>query len=536
MLRKRTLCILITSLLIIEITQVNVVYAPSFREYSSESFNIESLLTNSPPNIDGIISENEWDYTPSLILEHGYMMFQNDASNFYILLDLTEDTVDDPLISEAPWGDYFSLSFDVNTNSEIDNIDVKYGIHPITHELGISFFQGPGMVTTIHDTQSYLAKGFGTSINSMNEHRIWELAINLDEIHAVPGSLIKLGLRTNSQNPEFTELLPENLDQTFISFIPIKLAKTETNIPTSGNIITNIETSIMDSTVFAVSGPWETYGSEPFIDLSNHGARGFIQFDLSSIPQGSKISSATLMLYYGYNGDDPVGRTYMVYRVIQPWTEEGVTWEKYDGINEWTVPGGDYTSLGAYPASVPRNVGEWIHWDLTLIARDWIEEGQANYGLLVKDANEEVQIINPPFYIAYIHSRENPETEFHPKLRISYVPPQPSIKIYVKDTDGTPINRAEVTSITQPSGQTTLAGTTGPEGYIIFEEVKSGSYTFLASSEEYESNSESITVSQGEDLEKTILLEKKPWEIPGFPIESVVIGLALVILLLWVHK
>ena len=78
-----------------------------------------------------------------------------------------------------------------------------------------------------------------------------------------------------------------------------------------------------------------------------------------------------------------------------------------------------------------------------------------------------------------------------------------------------------------------LVGTTNTEGYIAFEEVKSGSYTFLASSEEYESNSESITVSQGEINEKTILLEEKPQGIPGFPYETIILGLALGAFILW---
>jgi hypothetical protein len=605
MLNKRTLKILIISLIIVIASTLWLLYV------SGANSDIDSPFTHTPPNIDGVISDNEWDNTPSIELEHGFLMVQNDVSNLYILIDLTGDTVDDsliPLIPDEPWGDFFDVSFDVNSNSEIDNSDIIYGIHPDTLELGLSIYQEPGVYGGIQSTSSLLAKGFGASFNSMTTHRIWELSIDLDEIDAIPDSLIRLGVKTYSLNPRFYDLLPENIDQDFTNLVEIKLANTESNDPNPEDITTTIKPS-MDSAIHITLAS-HAQGSEVFIHLGNHHSRGLIQFDLSSIPQGSKVSSATLRLYYGSNSDNPAGRTYIVNKLTQLWTEEGVTWEKYDGTNEWTEPGGDYTSSGANPARVPSNTGTWITWDVTHIARDWIEEGQENYGLLIKDANEDV-IVSPPFYISYFHSREHPQTEFHPELIISYtnepdydnytltittsgsgytnpsagvysysdsrelyVSATPdlgwelshwvlnginmgysdgwvvtmeedlnieavftathaslsTIKIYVKDTSGNPINRAEVTSITQPSGQTTLGGTTNPEGYVAFEQVKSGSYTFLASSEEYESNSESITVSQEEINEKTILMEKKSWEIPGFPFESLLVGLTFIIL------
>jgi len=253
-----------------------------------------------------------------------------------------------------------------------------------------------------------------------------------------------------------------------------------------------------------------------------------------------------------------------------------------------------------------------MNFDITLIARDWIEDNQANYGFLIQDMNE--LMISHADYNTYFYSRDDSHTNYHPELIISYTrepdyvnytltittsgsgysspavgvysysdgtdeyvsaTPEPgwelshwvlngvdtgygdgwvvtmeedlsieavftetraslsTIKIYVKDSSGNPVNRAIVSSITQPSGQTTLAGETNPEGFVTFEEVKSGSYTFLASSEEYESNSESITVSQGEINEKTILLEEKPQGIPGFPFETIILGLALGAFLLW---
>ena len=101
------------------------------------------------------------------------------------------------------------------------------------------------------------------------------------------------------------------------------------------------------------------------------------------------------------------------------------------------------------------------------------------------------------------------------------------IMIYVKDSDGKPISGAGVTSTSQPSGQSTLTGTTGSEGYVAFEDVKEGSFIFHASAKGYVSNSELLIASIGEMIEKTMLLKEKPKGIPGFPYEAIIIGLAL---------
>ena len=103
----------------------------------------------------------------------------------------------------------------------------------------------------------------------------------------------------------------------------------------------------------------------------------------------------------------------------------------------------------------------------------------------------------------------------------------PKIRVYVKDSDGEPISGAGVTSTSQPSGQSTLTGTTGSEGYVEFEDVKEGSFIFHASADGFVSSSEVLIASIGEMIEKTILLEEKPKGIPGFSYEAVIIGLAL---------
>jgi len=84
-----------------------------------------------------------------------------------------------------------------------------------------------------------------------------------------------------------------------------------------------------------------------------------------------------------------------------------------------------------------------------------------------------------------------------------------TLKILVKDEEGNPISGATVTSTSQPSGQSSLSGTTGSDGSVTFTDVKSGNYTFQASKSEYVTKSGAVSAKVGETAELTITLEKE---------------------------
>jgi hypothetical protein len=74
--------------------------------------------------------------------------------------------------------------------------------------------------------------------------------------------------------------------------------------------------------------------------------RALFVFDVSSIPREASISTATLSLTVTSGTYGGVA-TFSVDRLTNSdWTETGVTWNKYDGTNDWTTPGGDYTATG----------------------------------------------------------------------------------------------------------------------------------------------------------------------------------------------
>lgn len=105
--------------------------------------------------------------------------------------------------------------------------------------------------------------------------------------------------------------------------------------------------------------------------------------------------------------------------------------------------------------------------------------------------------------------------------------------IYVKDNEGKAISGASVTSISQPEGQETLRDSTDSDGSMVFTDVRPGDYTIQASKSGYTTDTETLNAVIEETAELTILLEKEAKGIPGFSYESIVIGIAVGILLLW---
>ena len=84
-------------------------------------------------------------------------------------------------------------------------------------------------------------------------------------------------------------------------------------------------------------------GYDKFAKEAGGPIRPLLRYGLSGLPAGSTINSTTLTFYPG-DGVLPGGSTFNLYRITQEaWTEAGATWNKYDGTNNWTTAGGDYT-------------------------------------------------------------------------------------------------------------------------------------------------------------------------------------------------
>jgi hypothetical protein len=158
--------------------------------------------------------------------------------------------------------------------------------------------------------------------------------------------------------------------------------------------------------------------------------RGLLQFDLSSIPAGAHIESATLSVYetITLRGSGVVG----VHRATTPWAEgagqngcvgSGATWLQTGLGNAWSQPGADFT--GDDQATVTKSAGDpagWDAFDVTPFAQGWVSGAAANDGLLLKLDDESPSpctTVTNCNYWAYA-SNDYSDPSLRPTLTVTY--------------------------------------------------------------------------------------------------------------------
>lgn len=105
-----------------------------------------------------------------------------------------------------------------------------------------------------------------------------------------------------------------------------------------------------------------------------------------------------------------------------------------------------------------------------------------------------------------------------------------TLDIYVKDDAGNPVSGVDITSISKPDGQASLDGTTGSDGSVTFDDVKLGSYTFEAGKSGYLTGTRTASVTAEAATEVHLTVDREEASgggIPGFPYESITVGLVL---------
>lgn len=183
------------------------------------------------------------------------------------------------------------------------------------------------------------------------------------------------------------------------------------------------ETSGLDTYISAIYGN-VNYGNQNSIAVGKQVSdtdvvRGLIKFDISSIPVGAIVISATLSLTI--SGDDSSNaRTMRVYRQKKAWTEAGATWNKYDGTNNWTSTGGfnsadcEQTEIGSVSLTASETVNTTK--DITLLTssiQEMVLGTFTNNGFFLKMDTE-----NNDAY--RWHSSGATTASYRPKLVINY--------------------------------------------------------------------------------------------------------------------
>lgn len=175
---------------------------------------IQSSWASVPPQIDGSVGTSEWAGAGIMTTPHGKVSFTNRSAYLYVLIDVTGDTTEDPLLPGPYNDDFFGLFFDINGNGSGDpGIDLDYSLIDSPPQIPvISYLAVPDCGWTGGlQTTSLGAHGFGPSPSSATPHTIWELALRLSELRASPGDLVRLSTIEFSPNPSIFDEAPAGL-------------------------------------------------------------------------------------------------------------------------------------------------------------------------------------------------------------------------------------------------------------------------------------------------------------------------------------
>lgn len=133
--------------------------------------------------------------------------------------------------------------------------------------------------------------------------------------------------------------------------------------------------------------------------------RGLLRFDLSYIPAGAVITSATLYLN-SIDGNN--GHVNSVYRVTTGWDEETATW-----IFPWNVPGGDFAEQALITTFEIGPSGCAIPVDLTGVVSGWVNGSFENQGILIRASG-------PRSVAHYVSKEDSANPGLRPQLVVVY--------------------------------------------------------------------------------------------------------------------
>jgi len=168
-------------------------------------------------------------------------------------------------------------------------------------------------------------------------------------------------------------------------------------------------------------------GSDNFEIMSwhdGHNMRGWMTFNISSIPQRVWIVSATLNLRLWTKTTsnqsqlgDPTGRLYGVYALTTPWANWGINW-----VNQPS-----WTDEDSATSPVPSGQGGWygpiiwMQWDLIEMVKDWHSGALPNNGIVVKDTQENASLL---YSTQFFTIHQVPNQTYYPRLVVTYLYPE----------------------------------------------------------------------------------------------------------------
>lgn len=169
------------------------------------------------PIIDGIVSSGEWNSARLTTIPHGKLRTMNDGRFLYMLVDVVDDTGNDPVGS-----DHYVLAFDVDLNYAVTpNVDLIYDSCQDGRPFVKSYYLSEHAFTGCRTTSrlSLGVFGFGSTLHSKTPHRFYEFRLDFNEIGVDPAtwttssgqtSKVRVNIGTVSQKPLFSVASPDN--------------------------------------------------------------------------------------------------------------------------------------------------------------------------------------------------------------------------------------------------------------------------------------------------------------------------------------
>lgn len=145
-------------------------------------------------------------------------------------------------------------------------------------------------------------------------------------------------------------------------------------------------------------------------DFEPLSARGYLEFDISSVPSDATINSAVLYLYYhNWYGPNDVSESIGAHKVTSSWGEGTLTWNSQPsyGSSVASTTVGNSSSYG------------WYSWDITFLVAGWKSGSIANYGVVLKDPIETADTAK------VFYSSDFGTASLRPKLEIIYTTDDP---------------------------------------------------------------------------------------------------------------
>jgi hypothetical protein len=136
-----------------------------------------------------------------------------------------------------------------------------------------------------------------------------------------------------------------------------------------------------------------------------------LKWDLSTIPAGSKISSASVTL----NVENSSAQTYQAYELKRPWVESAATWQLYAAAKSWQIAGAKgsldrgTTVVGTVS---PSATGKQTFALSPAVVQSWVDNPSSNNGIIIANAT------NADGFT--FSSRESTTSSLRPQLNVTY--------------------------------------------------------------------------------------------------------------------